>query len=109
MGKFVVRDSATLTPTNDKTIGTYDYISPEIYNNGEGRNADKRSDIYSIGKLIYYVFSEGESPLHVNVTKVKADIYSIINKCTKISPGDRYQDVSEIINALNICQNQEKL
>ena len=109
LGKFVVRDSATLTPTNDKTIGTYDYISPEIYNNGEGRNADKRSDIYSIGKLIYYVFSEGESPLHVNVTKVKADIYSIINKCTKISPEDRYQDVSEIINALNIFQKSREI
>jgi hypothetical protein len=35
---------------------------------------------------------------------VKADIYSIINKCIKISPNDRYQDVSEVINALNICQ-----
>lgn len=109
LGKFIVRDSATLTPTNDKTMGTYDYISPEIYNNGEGRNADKRSDIYSIGKLIYYVFSEGESPLHVNAAKVKTDIFPIINKCTKISPDDRYQDVSEIINELNICQKSREI
>ena len=104
LGKFINRDSVCLTPTNDKTIGTYDYVAPEIYKDGKGRDADERSDIYSIGKLRYYVFSDGESPLFVNFSKVDADIFSIIDKCTKVMPNDRYQNVSEIINALNICK-----
>ncbi|UVO66756.1 serine/threonine protein kinase [Parabacteroides distasonis] len=104
LGKFINRDSVCLTPTNDKTMGTYDYVAPEIYIDGKGRDADERSDIYSIGKLLYYVFSDGESPLFVNSSKVSADIFSIIGKCTKVMPNDRYQNVSEIINALNICK-----
>ena len=104
LGKFVKRDSTILTPTMAPYLGTPYYMPPEIYKDGDGRNADKRSDIYSIGILLYFVFSDGESPHVIDTSKVKLDIYSIINKCTKIHPKDRYQDVSEVINALNICQ-----
>lgn len=103
LGKFEKRDSTVITPTT-ATLGTPAYMPPEIYRDGDGRNADKRSDIYSIGILFYFVFSDGESPYVIDASKVQADIYSIINKCTKISANDRYQDVSEVINALNICQ-----
>ena len=72
-------------------MGTYDYVAPEIYIDGKGRDADERSDIYSIGKLLYYVFSDGENPHCVNSSKVSADIFSIIGKCTKVMPNDRYQ------------------
>lgn len=103
LGKFINRDSTVLTPTI-ATLGTPEYMSPEIYRDGDGRNADERSDIYSIGKLLYFVFSDGESPQYIDASKVKPDIYSIINKCIKMSPTDRYQDVSRVINALNVCQ-----
>ena len=103
LGKFENRDSTVLTPTV-ATLGTPLYMSPEVSKDQDGRNADKRSDIYSIGKLLYFVFSDGDDPFVIDASKVKQDIYSIINKCTKIPPDDRYQDVSEIINALNICK-----
>lgn len=103
LGKFVNRDSSTITPT-EAAMGTPLYMSPEVYRDRDAKNADERSDIYSIGKLLYFIFSNGESPHVIDSSKVKADIYSIINKCTKISPNDRYQDVSEILNALNVCQ-----
>jgi serine/threonine protein kinase len=108
LGKFVNRDSTILTPIHDTTIGTLDYVAPEICNDGEGRGADARSDIYSIGKLLYFVFSQGKSPRFVDAEQVKADVFSIISKCTKISPTNRYQDVFEIINALHICQHSRK-
>lgn len=103
LGKFKKRDTTVITPTFT-TMGTPAYMPPEIYRDGDVRNADIRSDIYSIGKLLYYVFSDGESPYTIDASKVKADIYSIINRCTKIHPNSRYQDVSEVINALNVCQ-----
>lgn len=109
LGKFVDRDSTILTSSNDRTIGTLAYVSPEIYLDGKGRDVDKRSDIYSIGKLLYYIFSEGKNPQFINTEEVEADVYSIINKCIKISPNSRYGDVSEIINDLSICQKSRKV
>lgn len=108
LGKFIERNSKTLTPSGDKTIGSFGYFPPEIYKDGQGKNADVRSDIYCIGKLIYFVFSGGEDPQYVEETSVKADIYTIINKCIKIVPNDRYQNVTEIINALQLCQKMRK-
>lgn len=103
LGKFVNRDSSILTPTV-ATMGTMEYMSPEVYLAGKGRDADARSDIYSIGNLIYFVFSNGSSPFRLDANQVDGDIYPIIDRCTKISPVDRYQDVSEIIRDLKICQ-----
>lgn len=103
LGKFIKRDTPCLTPTDDKYMGTYDYMAPEIYIDGKGRDADKRSDIFSLGKLLYFIFTDGESPFAMDSKKVTADIFSIIDKCTKLSPDDRYQDVGEVINAIKLC------
>nr|WP_321373693.1 serine/threonine-protein kinase [uncultured Bacteroides sp.] len=107
LGKFVDRDSPILTPTNT-LMGSYGYIPPEIYRDGKGKDADCRSDIYSIGCLLYFMFSDGDSPIRMDPSKIKADVYSIVTKCTKIAPSDRYQDVSEIIRDLDICEQSRK-
>lgn len=108
LGKFIDRDSSFLTPTI-ATVGTVGYMPPEIYKQGHARDADERCDIYSIGSLVYFVFSDGESPNYKDPTRVKADIWAIIDKCTKLSPADRYQDVGEVINELGLCQKQRRL
>lgn len=107
LGKFVDRDSTVLTPTR-ALMGSEGYIPPEIYIDRQGRDADNRSDIYSIGCLIYYVFSNGLPPTHMDSSKIQADIYSIVKKCTKISPNDRYQNVSELIQDLKTCEQTRK-
>lgn len=107
LGKFVDRDSTVLTPTR-AFMGSEGYIPPEIYIDRQGRDADNRSDIYSIGCLIYYVFSNGLSPTHMDSSKIQADIYSIVKKCTKISPNDRYQNISELIQDLKTCEQTRK-
>lgn len=104
LGKFENRDSTILTGSDDRTIGTYEYVAPEIDLNGKGRDATKKSDIYSIGKSLYFIFSGGKNPRYLDTSEVKADIYPIIHKCTQINPILRYNDISEVINDLLICQ-----
>lgn len=108
LGKFVIRDSTVIT--GEKAyMGSHGYMPPEIYRDLKGKDADERSDIYSIGCLIYYVFTDGLPPTHIDPTEISADIYGIVNKCTKLSPSDRYQNVSDIIRDLNICEQSRKM
>ena len=108
LGKFRDRDSSILTPAI-ATLGTIGYMAPEIYKKQHGRDADERCDIYSVGCLAYFVFSDGDDPNYKDYKRVKADVWAIIDKCTKLSPGDRYQNVGEVINELDLCQKQRRI
>lgn len=96
LGRFQVRDSKTLTADSDHSIGTASYMAPEIADAGNAKNATTKCDIYSFGKLIYFVFSEGKSPQWVNPDVVPMGIYSIIKKCTEQNPVMRYSDIDEV-------------
>ncbi|MEM7106558.1 MAG: serine/threonine-protein kinase [Bacteroidota bacterium] len=89
IGKFIHHESKVLT---NGGIGTRAYCSPEQWNSGI---ADARSDIFSLG-LIYRELLTGE--LYGRVSDVR--INQIINKMTAISPTDRYQNMSEVIDAI---------
>lgn len=80
-------------------IGTPIYVSPEQRNNL--CKADKRSDIYSLGRMFYVILSG-----HIfSDEKEKMDEeklpgwgwYSIVEKATERKPKNRYQDISEFI------------
>jgi len=106
LGKFENRDTTTLT-TENTSKGTPGFMAPEIANEGHFKDADARSDIFSIGALIYYVFSDGMIPSPINSNSVPIEILPIVKKCMEAEPSERYQYVDEIISALHVTMNLE--
>lgn len=80
---------------NDKSkdtviLGTTGFASPEQFGISE---TDARSDIYSIGILINVMLT-GEHPAK---KLCKGKWKKIVNKCTKINPDERYQNVEALM------------
>lgn len=99
------------------TLGTFDYIAPEQAR--DPRDADTRSDIYSLGCTLYYMLA-GRPPfadsgvmqkllLHQNepppdVRELRSDVpdalISILAKMLAKRPEERYQNPRELAAAL---------
>lgn len=68
--------------------GYEDYLAPEVMSNG---SIDERSDIYSLGKLIAFIFDQGAMPYEYK---------AIVKKATDPSPDKRYKSVEAMKSAL---------
>ena len=98
-------------------IGTPDYISPE---QAEGEKADQRSDIYSLGAILYEMVT-GKVPFRGDTARSVAikhktqaphdprklnpqlteDMGRLILKCMEKDPGRRYQTAKEVLADLD--------
>lgn len=91
----------------DKALGTKGYAAPE--QSVSGNVCDLRSDIYAMGKTMYYMLT-GINPTQVPKEKLRSvreidpsisiGIENIVNKCIKENPDERFQNCEELLYAL---------
>lgn len=111
----IMETSVQLTVTG-VGMGTPTYMSPE---QGQGEKVDARSDIYSLGILLYEMVTgqvpfDAETPIavllqHINeplplprqvYPQLSESIERVILKAVSKNPDDRYQTAAEMVTAL---------
>lgn len=101
LAKVMGQQAVDYTATG-MTIGTPDYIAPEALD--QSRSIDHRADIYSLGVMIYELFT-GHVPKGVwepPSIRSGADkgIDAVVSKAMQNNPEKRYQHVSDMTQVL---------
>ena len=115
LAKFRHLHSVSITQTG-ATIGTAEYMSPE---QGKGFWVDHRSDLYSLGVILYEVLTDappfsGQNPISVILKHIREippsmseiniavseEIQQVVLKLLAKGAVDRYQSAEEVVRAL---------
>ena len=118
-GNVVLIDFGTAREYKDDSdgdttcLGTKGYAAPEQYG-GKGQT-DARTDVYNLGATMYQLVTgknPTKPPYEIRPIRqwnpaLSSGLESIIVKCTKSDPDERYQSIAELKFALEHCKEFE--
>jgi TolB-like protein/predicted Ser/Thr protein kinase/Tfp pilus assembly protein PilF len=106
------------------TLGTVAYMSPE---QAQGRDADHRADLFSLGvilyemiagrrpfhedheaAIIYAIVNEEPEPLARYKSDVSDELQQIVGKCLAKRPNERYQSAADLITDLKKAKRRRE-
>lgn len=98
----IAREYKEQNTTDTTVLGTKGYASPEHYG---ARQTDARSDIFTLGMTLHHLLTGIDprtpdymyAPIRQWNPQLSDGIEAIIDKCTAISPEDRYQSCAELM------------
>ena len=118
---LALRSNLTKITKSDTVVGTISYMSPE---QATGRGVDSRSDIFSLGSLLYEmlsgepafagpniegvivaIVSQTPRPIRSLNPNVGEDLAHVIDKAMEKDPARRYQSAEEMASALRAARS----
>lgn len=81
-------------------MGTMEYSPPEQFEGAGARQADARSDVFALGKLLYWLYT-GKSPSTIHLQQLPHHIRPIVEKATQHEKEERYQTVDTLLEVVN--------
>lgn len=94
------RDTTIITRTI-APLGTEGYLAPEQRMPDGNRNADARTDVYQLGKILYQIIT-GKHPRSVDLKALPPGLEHVVRRATAENPADRYQSVEKLEAALGL-------
>lgn len=85
---------STRTTVTGFGMGTLPYMAPEQLN--DAKHADVRSDVYSLGRMLYELYTEALTVAPQDLTRLSPAVALVVARATQPRPENRYQTVTEM-------------